>query len=375
MTEIKVPVGSTKIVASVVQGMNGKTAYQSAVSGGYTGTEAQFNAILASIPTNASQLPFTPTSNLSSTNVQNALAELDSEKSGKLFATNLVTNGDFSNGTNGWSVTTPVTVANNEASFTQTATNQGINQAINIPSGHKFYITCKVFGSSTLLALEIQKRTTPWTSFATKAHSAIAQYENLTLILTGTSETNDVNIRIRDTASSGWALTKVKEVIAINLTALFGSGNEPTKEQMDWIFTERDRLGLGHLNGTQELLPMVSLLNLINKKANIAQEAWITPTLLNGATAGTVVPQYYKDTLGNVHFKGNLVIASPMLPFISLPVGYRPSNVVGAIAFPGWEFTTNKFSRIRTGDSNTLVAEVTAGRIISLDNIKYRAEG
>ena len=80
MTEIKVTLSSPKIIATVTQGMNGKTAYQSAVTGGYTGTEAEFNTLMANVPSNATQVPFTPTGNLSSTNVQTALAELDTEK-------------------------------------------------------------------------------------------------------------------------------------------------------------------------------------------------------------------------------------------------------------------------------------------------------
>ncbi len=52
------------------------------------------------------------------------------------------------------------------------------------------------------------------------------------------------------------------------------------------------------------------------------QEAWITPTLLNGAT-GTL--QYMKDTLGFVHLRGYCqAVNFTATPIFSLPVGYKP---------------------------------------------------
>ena len=56
------------------------------------------------------------------------------------------------------------------------------------------------------------------------------------------------------------------------------------------------------------------------EKANKAQEAWITPTLLNGAT-GTL--KFMKDQFGFVHFRG-LITISATGNALTLPVGYRP---------------------------------------------------
>lgn len=51
------------------------------------------------------------------------------------------------------------------------------------------------------------------------------------------------------------------------------------------------------------------------------QDAWITPTLLNGAT-GTI--QYMKDTLGFVHFRGMVKMPTGgSETFMKLPSGYR----------------------------------------------------
>lgn len=272
--------------------------------------------------TNASQLPFTPTGSLSSTNVQTALAELDSEKATKLFATNLVTNGDFSNGTTGWSAVNGSMIESGGVGiFTATAQN-GHSRTININRtiNNLYYIRASIKSTSNLVGF--QSFGSP---LATPRHSGSGLFENLSTILIASSTTPNWNIGVADTRASGWNAIEYDNLFCINLTALFGAGNEPTKEQMDWIFTERDRLGLGHLNGTQELLPMVSLLNLINKKADIAQEAWITPTLLNGwAVESGKICRYRKNQLGQIEIELNITGGTLGANIMTLPIGYRP---------------------------------------------------
>jgi len=60
------------------------------------------------------------------------------------------------------------------------------------------------------------------------------------------------------------------------------------------------------------------------QKANMAQEAWITPTLLNSWTQHTASFSFFKDNFGIVHFKGRLVPGTTSQPCFTLPVGYRP---------------------------------------------------
>jgi hypothetical protein len=65
----------------------------------------------------------------------------------------------------------------------------------------------------------------------------------------------------------------------------------------------------------------------VDTKANIAQEAWITPTLLNGYTNIENNPiQYMKDTLGFVHIEGGVVQLTAGTDGFQLPVGYRPKG-------------------------------------------------
>jgi len=90
----------------------------------------------------------TPSGNISSTTVQGAINELDIEKSDKLFATNLVTNGDFSNGTTGWTSTQgTIQAINNECVLTLTGVASGsrIEQLVdNAIIGNVYYIVGEI---------------------------------------------------------------------------------------------------------------------------------------------------------------------------------------------------------------------------------------
>jgi len=66
-------------------------------------------------------------------------------------------------------------------------------------------------------------------------------------------------------------------------------------------------------------------------KANKAQEAWITPTLLNGwssAVSGFHDVGYMKDEMGFVHLRGRITNGTINVDIFLLPVGYRPSATI-----------------------------------------------
>ena len=65
------------------------------------------------------------------------------------------------------------------------------------------------------------------------------------------------------------------------------------------------------------------------KKANNVQEAWITPTLINGWKTFVNSPvQYRKDEFGVVHFRGRLDPSTKTATeFCYLPAGYRPTAI------------------------------------------------
>ena len=68
----------------------------------------------------------------------------------------------------------------------------------------------------------------------------------------------------------------------------------------------------------------------LDGKANKQQEAWITPTLLNGwyAIRPLEPPQYMKDEFGFVHFRGTISKGASATSNVAfkLPIGYRPDT-------------------------------------------------
>ena len=113
------------------------------------------------------------------------------------------------------------------------------------------------------------------------------------------------------------------------------------------------------------------LKNIVSTKANIAQEAWITPTLLNGWVAfdEARTPMYMKDQFGFVHIRGMMKSGTVNLVAFALPVGYRP---LITRTFPS--VSNDSFGVVRILlDGSTLL---TAGSNLSayLDVISFKAE-
>ena len=96
-------------------------------------------------------------------------------------------------------------------------------------------------------------------------------------------------------------LVEVQYVSVIDLTTAFGAGKEPTLAEMDRLMA---RFPNSWFDGVK---PIQTIETLYQEKANKVQEAWITPTLLNGWTEVSGYPvQYMKDEFGFVHLKGRI---------------------------------------------------------------------
>lgn len=71
---------------------------------------------------------------------------------------------------------------------------------------------------------------------------------------------------------------------------------------------------------------VVGAVNELNtNKTNKTQEAWITPTLLNGATGNL---QYRKNNFGRVEFKGVINIPTEGVDVFNLQARYIPSDSI-----------------------------------------------
>lgn len=298
---------------------------------------------------------------VTTTQLNNAIAT----KADKLYATNLVTNGDFTD-TTGW---TPASATLSATSNTLivtgdgTATQPWAYKSQTFVSGRKYFIKVKMkVNKSNCVQIRVRASTT---TIATISAPAIDTYYNVSGVFTATSE-NTINL-IATYNTNADALNSIlsnQYLIALDLTVIFGAGKEPSKEQMDNMLSTFTN---SWFNGTAEL---VSIANLAQLKADKTQEAWITPTLLNSwanyAAISTAVG-YFKDELGYVKLRGAINTGTAGTVAMVLPTGYRPaqnvhfvcrcsSGAVGSIT-------------VDTG-GNVIVQNLTSW--ITLDTIHFR---
>ena len=110
--------------------------------------------------------------------------------------------------------------------------------------------------------------------------------------------------------------------------ASVGANITEVKSQLADIEQDKaEKTDVGLLSGllTTANTSIVNAINeLFNNKANKVQPAWITPTLLDGATSTDL--RYRKNTIGQLEIKGRVVVQSKNV-FMGLPIGYRPSTV------------------------------------------------
>lgn len=286
----------------------------------------------------------------------------DVETDTTMMVTNIVTNGDFSGGWTGWNYITAI--VDGRASKLATGAWQSIACAVNTVIGNQYYVAAEIEGTSANY-IELSTTGRKYAQSASKSRVSIVAKATLA----------KHNLLIGESRLSGWTTYYVDNVMAIDLTATFGAGNEPTVEQMDRLLTQFPN---SWFDGTENLFLAKWALNelrrLENEKANKTQEAWITPTLLNGWVsfgAPEDIPSYYKDEFGNVKMRGVLKSGTLSVSMFTLPIGYRPlknkyfsiiSNNVPAFVLIN-----------PSGGVNPLVG--TSNVFVSLDNITFRAEG
>lgn len=166
-----------------------------------------------------------------------------------LTATNLVLNGNFALSAGGvansWTLTSTTlnSVVNNVQKFTANASGGNLRQSILTITGHKYYYSVYVKADSSLVRLN--------NGLALYPHSGSGIFERLRYI-----DTSSVNgfphPGLYDDRASGWTEVSVQNSIFIDLTDLFGAGNEPS-------IGECDRLFANWFNGTRGLNQTLSV--------------------------------------------------------------------------------------------------------------------
>ena len=283
-------------------------------------------------------------------------------------AKNEVTNGDFSNGTTGWEFDagTAYTVANNELKFTPNARFSGaMSQSIGATvSGSKYYVSMDVKTLDTYFQIYLLSFYGPNNNVAIGAPTINGSYTHFSTIVTSVVSSGASWIKPQSTATSGFVEISVKNVSIIDLTAAFGAGKEPTLAEMDRLMA---RFPNSWFDGVK---PIQTIETLYQEKANKTQEAWITPTLVNGAT-GTI--QYMRDDLGFVHFKGSLTApVGAVETCLTLPIGYRP---LASSYHAGQHSETDATSIVMAWTNGYFyVGTSTASETVMVDGFTFRAE-
>ena len=300
------------------------------------------------------------------------LLRIENENKRKIEIENIVKNGNFNDGLTNWvSDFSNSTVLNNTLINTGngTGTQAFITQYLyGLTSGdvHYIYANVRVTNDlSTLLYLGVSAIP----NVSQVSNPIKDTWYNMSGIYTYSKGIDTLRVRhyySSETVQNGKSL-EVKQVININLTKLFGKGNEPTKEEMDELIKVTGYIDGKYTLNNKEMLGY--LMKGIREKANKKQEDWITPTLLNGATGNV---QFRKDQFGRVEFRGKIT-ASEGKSIFSLPIGYRP-----LYAFRTLANLTNSSNQARTVQIQTAglvyVEQPYGTHEVHFDTISFNAE-
>lgn len=168
----------------------------------------------------------------------------------------------------------------------------------------------------------------------------------------------------RVTAESGRVTAETNRAAALQeLVAHKASTSNPHN-------VTKAQVGLGNADNTSDLNKPVSTATqtALNLKANKVQEAWITPTLIGGWVTDSFAPQYMKDEMGFVHFRGMMKGGTMTSPAFVLPLGYRPerSNYIPI-------YTANAGSLIVIFSSGDAIPYSGSTSRVSLDGVTFKA--
>ena len=261
-------------------------------------------------------------------------------------ARNLVVNGDFSNGTTtGW-LGYMASVTNENKKLKVTATVAGpyaqVYMTQNLVIGNKYYI---------------RQNHTPGTVGPSIVHPVTSSARSNTFTAT------QISTQIKyssDTVVIG-DYYYIDDVILIDLTATFGAGKEPTVAEMDRLMA---RFPNSWFDGVK---PIQTIETLYQEKANKVQEAWITPTLLNGAVQHATRPfQYRRTTYNSLQFRGEVSNCPINNVYITiLADGYRPASNAYAVGNRG-----NTFAVVSVLTNGSISMNGTNATFALFDNIE-----
>ena len=304
----------------------------------------------------------------------NRSAEL-AGKADKVVIKNLVTNGNFSQGTTGWVSGDTITVEGGVLQFRTSETSSGTRSVRQIISssnlaGHQLYVTTKSKRHSDDTSLiRVYMYNGVDTSTETVITGGKGVWNNTSSIIIPPNSGSDLRLYLGSNNTNSGVLIEYDDILVIDLTETFGAGNELTKEEMDELIK-----ATGYIDGEYALNNkdiMGHLLKSIREKADKKQEDWLYPTITNGIADKSSPPSFYKDEFGVVHLTGKInTLAGTRLTLFTLPVGYRPSTSEGySVITGGGSFG---YASVNNAGSVAMITGNTAYMLIS--GITFKAE-
>lgn len=146
--------------------------------------------------------------------------------------TNIITNGDFVDGTNTWQGSKAnISVSNNELTMLSTSEFASLRKApgyyLSAYANRKYYISAQI------------KATSNRVNIFNIAHSGSGNYELMSQVYSRDTDLLDSPyvFQVIDNRISGFDNIYIKNCIMIDLTSTFEAGNEPTLTEMDEMLT------------------------------------------------------------------------------------------------------------------------------------------
>lgn len=282
--------------------------------------------------------------------------KLDYVEQMNLKLNNLITNGNFSSNIEGgpWNAIgteSILTIIDNVAIATgNTIVNlsgrglslsASLNYRIYTNAGYKYYVSANIKCNNLNDFAFLRLRLSNDIIFNNISNTNFNKYSGvIESISTGNTIHSISYIYPINTDITGFTMC-VDDYLVIDLTTIFGAGNEPTKQEMDLLISLLGGWFDGEITPTQKQLANWYLNRIrlnkqeIDTKASKVQEAWITPTLLNGATdyiAAYQSLQYRKNQFGSIEIKGLITAVPNGTTIIIMPSGYRPTKLTSFVA-------------------------------------------
>lgn len=190
-------------------------------------------------------------------------------------AVNLVKNGNFANGTTGWigenaTLSTSENVMSVTANGASSAPIYVKNDSFNVIAGHKYYLTStvRVTNSNCTMMYAYARdgnnaEISPLTFFLVTSPEINKWYKlsGVGMMLNGGLGDIRGYHQYTDATTANNKVMQVKNILLVDLTALFGAGNEPTKEQCDLMFANY----FDGLQGASNIKVKATGKNLFNK--------------------------------------------------------------------------------------------------------------